>query len=305
MKSVLVTGATGFIGSRLVEELIAKEYSVSTVVREGKHTAVKTDEIIGDLTDSGLNFEGKNFDCVFHLASCTPLEKNPKVLENVNLQGTKNLFKAINGKTKSIIYVSGLGVFGDPGDEIVEESHPFDPNTRFVKIRLEAEKYLREKCQENGIDFAVVYFGDVYGSSGWFNEILVKRLQKKSFRVPGGGKYFKGFVNVDDAVGSLIAILERQAFGESFIVTDSAPVLFKDFVNFTADQLGLKHPGNVPIFLAKAALGSDLIKLLTTSMKVSNKKISEIYSFKYPTYKDGIPKVILEINEKFSKKVGI
>ncbi|HEY5736342.1 MAG TPA: NAD(P)-dependent oxidoreductase [Nitrosopumilus sp.] len=298
IKSVLVTGGTGFIGSRLIEELVGKKYSVSSLVREGKHTSVKTDEIIGDLVDSNLNFEGKNFDCVFHLASCTPLEKNYKVLENVNLQGTKNLFKAINGKTKSVIYVSGLGVFGAPGDEIIDESNPFHPNTKFVKIRLEAEKYLRKKCQENGIDFAVVYFGDVYGSSGWFNEILVKRLQKKSFRVPGGGKYFKGFVNVDDAVGSLITILEKQAFGESFIVSDSAPALFKDFVNFTADQLGLKHPGSVPNFLAKAVLGSDLINLLTTSMKVSNKKISKIYSFKYPTYKDGIPKVLLEINEK-------
>jgi nucleoside-diphosphate-sugar epimerase len=108
MKSVLVTGATGFIGSRLVSALVEKKYSVSTLVREGKHTEIKTDEIIGDLTDPNLNFEGKDFDCVFHLASHTPLEKNSKVLENVNLNGTKNLFEAINGKTKSIIYVLNL-----------------------------------------------------------------------------------------------------------------------------------------------------------------------------------------------------
>ena len=117
---------------------------------------------------------------------------------------------------------------------------------------------------------------------------------------PGGGKYYKGFVNVDDAVGSMIAIMEKHAFGESFIVADSTPALFKDFVNFTADHLDVKHPGNVPIFLAKAILGSDLVKLLTTSMKVSNKKISKIYSFKNYSYKEGIPKVILELKEKNS-----
>ena len=295
MKSVLVTGATGFIGSRLVSALVEKKYAVSTLVRNGKHTEITTDEITGDLTDSSLNFEGKDFDCVFHLASHTPLEKNSKVLENVNLNGTKNLFKAINGRTKSVIYISGLGVFGDPGEQIIDESYPRNPNTKFVKIRLEAEKYLRGECQDNGIDFSVVYFGDVYGSKGWFYDILVKRLQKKSFRLPSGGKYFKGFVHVDDAVGSIIAIMEKQAFGESFIVSDSTPALFRDFVNFTADELGVKHPGNVPTFLAKAVLGSDLVKLLTTSMKVSNKKISKIYSFKYPIYKEGIPKVISEI----------
>ena len=298
MKSVLVTGATGFIGSRLVSALVEKKYSVSTLVRDGKHTEIKTDEIIGDLTDSSLNFEGKDFDCVFHLASHTPLEKNSKILENVNLNGTKNLFEAINGKTKSVIYVSGLGVFGDPGEKIIDESSPRNPNTKFVKIRLEAEKYLEKKCQDNGIDFSVVYFGDVYGSKGWFYDILVKRLQKKSFRLPSGRKYFKGFVNVDDAVGSMIAIMEKQAFGESFIIADSTPALFMDFVNFTADELGVKHPGNVPTFLAKAVLGSDLVKLLTTSMKVSNKKISKIYSFKYPSYKEGIPKIISELKEK-------
>ena len=300
MKSVLVTGATGFIGSRLVSALLEKNYSVSTLIRPGKNTDVKADKIIGDLTDSDLNFEGKNFDCVFHLASCTPLEKDSKVLEKVNLTGTKNLFEAINGKTKSIIYISGLGVFGEPGDKVIDESAPRNPNTKFVSIRLEAEKYLEKKCRENGIDFSVVYFGDVYGSKGWFYDILVKRLEKKSFRLPSGGKYFKGFVNVDDVVGSMIAVLEKQAFGESFIVADSEPALFKDFVNFTADQIGAKHPGNVPTFLAKAVLGSDLVKLLTTSMKVSNKKISEIYSFKYPTYKEGIPKVISEIKENES-----
>lgn len=300
MKSVLVTGATGFIGSRLVSALLEKNYSVSTLIRPGKNTDVKADKIIGDLTDSDLDFEGKSFDCVFHLASCTPLEKNSKVLEKVNLTGTKNLFEAINGKTKSIIYISGLGVFGEPGDKVIDESAPRNPNTKFVSIRLEAEKYLEKECRENGIDFSVVYFGDVYGSKGWFYDILVKRLEKKSFRLPSGGKYFKGFVSVDDAVGSMIAVFEKQAFGEAFIVADSEPALFKDFVNFTADQIGAKHPGNVPTFLAKAVLGSDLVKLLTTSMKVTNKKISEIYSFKYPSYKEGIPKVISEIKENES-----
>ena len=297
MKSILVTGATGFIGSNLVSSLVEKGYHVSSLVKKGRHTDAKTNEIVGDLTDSNLDFGGKTFDCVFHLASHTPLEKNSKILEKVNLEGTKNLFEAINGKTKSIIYISGLGVYGEPGENIIDEEQPKNPNTNFVRIRLNAENYLRGKCKENKIDFSVVYFGDVYGARGWFHEMLVKRLLKKSFRLPGGGKYYKGFVNVEDAVGSMIAIMEKGAFGESFIVADSEPCTFKDFVNFTADQMGVKHPGNVPVFIAKAVLGSDLIKLLTTSMRVSNKKISEIYSFKYPSYKKGIPDVLSELKQ--------
>jgi hypothetical protein len=295
-KSVLVTGATGFIGSRLVEELINKGYEVTSLIRKGKEGNLKSKIVYGDLTEK-IDFKNLEFDCIFHLASHTPLEKNKKILEKVNFDGTKKLFNEIKSKTKSIIYISGLGVYGETGEVIVDENQKYNPNTDFVKIRLDAEKYLKENSDKHKIDFAVVHFGDVYGPDGWFYEMLVKRLKKNTFRMPKGGKYYKGFVHVDDAVGSMIAVLENKRFGESFIVADSNPVTFKEFANFTADQINAKHPGSVPMFLAKAILGGDLIKLLTTSMKVSNKKISEIYEFKYPNYKEGIKQIISKLNE--------
>ena len=297
-KSVLVTGATGFIGSRLVEELINKGYDVTSLIRKGKEGNSKSNIIYGDLTDEKIDFKDLKFDCVFHLASHTPLEKNKKVLEKVNLEGTKKLFQEIKSITKSIIYISGLGVYGETGEAVIDESQNYNPNTNFVKIRLDAEKYLKDNSVEHKIDFTVVHFGDVYGPDGWFYEMLVKRLKKNTFRMPKGGNYYKGFVHVEDAVGSIITILEKQAFGESFIIADSMPVSFKEFSNFTADQINAKHPGSVPVFLAKAVLGSDLIKLLTTSMKVSNKKILKIYDFKYPNYKEGIKQVTSELKTR-------
>ena len=298
MKSILVTGVTGFIGSRLVSALVEKGYDVSTLVRKGKHAENRTKVIFGDLTDSNLDFEENTFDCVFHLASKTPLEKNSKVLEKVNLHGTKNLFNALNGKTRSIVYISGLGVYGSSQNRIIDENTPLDPDTKFVKIRVKAENFLRENCKKNNINFSVVYFGDVYGSKGWFYEFIVKRLLKKSFRIPGNGLYCKGFVHVDDAVGNMIKIMQDELFGESFIVTDSTPCTFRDFVNHTADQMGAKYPGSVPLFLARTVLGSDLIKLLTTSMQVSNRKISSVYDFKYPSYIEGIPNVLSELRRE-------
>ncbi len=296
-KSILVTGATGFIGSRLVEELINKGYNVTSLIRKGKKGNPKSKIIYGDLTDEKINFNDNQFDCVFHLASHTPLEKNKKVLQKVNLEGTKKLFNEIKSITKAIIYISGLGVYGETGETVVNENQKYNPNTDFVKIRLDAEKFLKEDTSKNKIDFSVVHFGDVYGPDGWFYEMLIKRLKKNTFRMPKGGEYYKGFVHVDDAVGSMIAVLEHKRFGESFIVADSNPVSFKEFSNFTADQINAKHPGSVPIFLAKTILGGDLIKLLTTSMKVSNKKILEIYELKYPNYKEGVKQVILKLNE--------
>jgi len=102
-QSVLVTGATGFIGSRLVEKLVEKEHKVTSLIRKGKHSHPKSGEIIADLTDSNLDISIEKTDCVFHLASHTPLEKNKKILEKVNLGGTKNLFNQI--KDKLFLYV--------------------------------------------------------------------------------------------------------------------------------------------------------------------------------------------------------
>ena len=297
-QSVLVTGATGFIGTRLVEKLVQNQKNVTSLIRKGKKAHPDSKTIISDLTDSDLSIPIENTDCVIHLASHTPLEKNKKILEKVNLQGTKNLFNQIKDKTNSIIYVSGLGVYGDPGENIVDEKYPYSPTTDFVKIRLDAQKFLEKNCNEVGINLSVIHFGDVYGTGGWFYEFMIKRLLKNTFRLPKNGDYYKGFVHVDDAVGSMVSVLEDNSKNETFIVSDSTDATFREFVNFTTDQIGLKHPGNVPVFLAKAILGADLIKLLTTSMRVSNKKISQIYDFQFPSYKVGIPNVISDLKSK-------
>lgn len=297
-QTVLVTGATGFIGTKLVEKLVQRQTNVTSLIRQGKNSPPGSKGVIGDLTESGLSIPMESIDCVIHLASHTPLEKNKKILEKVNLGGTKNLFNQIKDKTNSIIYISGLGVYGDPGDNIVDESFPYNPTTDFVKVRLDAQKFLEKNCKELGINLSVIHFGDVYGTRGWFYEFMIKRLLKNTFRLPKNGEYFKGFVHVDDAVGSLITVLDKNIKNETFIVSDSLPTTFREFADFTADEIGKKHPGNVPVFLAKALLGGDLIKLLTTSMKVSNKKISQIYDFKFPSYREGVPNIISELRSK-------
>ena len=224
------------------------------------------------------------------------MEKNKKIIKNVNFQGSMNLFNQIKDKTDFLVYVSGLGVFGDPGDVTIDENTPLKPHTNYTKIRLEAQKYLETKCKENSIHFSVAYLGEVYGDGGWFTTQIVNRLKKRNFRMPKSGEYYRCFVHVDDVVNSLIAISRKKGmYDESFIITDSNPVLFKDFINFTCDNLGVKHPGSVPTFLAKTVLGGDFVKLLTTSIKTSNEKISKLYTFQYPSYKEGIESIISKI----------
>ena len=292
---ILITGSGGFIGSRLAAKLVEKNYVVTGLIHEQKidNSSIKT--IYADLTEPNFTIPDEMYDVVFHLAAVTPMEKNKKKIKKVNYDGTITFFNQIKNKTKFFVYVSGLGVFGDVGNQIINEKTPLKPHTDYSKIRLEAQHYLESNCKKNSIPFTVVYLGEVYGNGGWFTSQIVNRLKKGRFKMPKSGEYYRCVVHVDDVVTALIAIAENNAYNESFIITDSSPVLFKDFIFFICDKLGLKHPGSIPIFLAKTVLGGDLVKLLTTSVKTSNEKISKICKFAYPTYKEGIQSVISEI----------
>ena len=288
---MLVTGAGGFIGSRLSKKLISEGHDVYGIFHESSCQIDGIQVINADLREDDFDIPDIEFDVVFHLAAATPLVKDKKKQKKINYDGTVNLFNKIKDKTDFIIYASGLGVFGNPKG-IVDEQSPIKPDTDFVKIRLDAQKFLEDSCKENGIGFSVCYFCDVYGDGSWFTEMVVKKLKSGMMKTPGKGDYDKCFIHVEDAVGILVSIAKNNLKDQSYVCADSTSVTFKEFVDYTADKIGTKHPGGVPMFLAKGVLGGDLVKLLTTPMKISNKKVSEIYSFVYPSYKEGINSIL-------------
>ena len=285
---VLVTGATGFIGSRLAQKLLESGADVTILARKKQEKSpFKT--IIDDLTHPNLHFKQK-FDVVCHLASVTPLEKNKKIIQSVNYDGVKNLFSAVSG-AKLFVYISGLAVF-DPVYDKITETTPKKHDTEFVKVRIKAQEFLEENCSKSGMNLSVAYLGDiVYGNGGFFQSMIYDRIQKGTFRIPGNGKYVKNFIHVDDVIGALIAIIQKEETN-SYILTDSTPVSFIEFINYISDNLGVKKPKTVPAALAKLVLGSDAINLLTRSVSASNRKISQIYDFKFPSYKEGLSNLL-------------
>lgn len=289
MKKLLVTGSSGFIGSNLVQK--CRQVGYDTYGLERRKSDVPN-IIHGNLTDSSLSVGDHKFDCVFHLGSVTPLERDVKKIRAVNVDGVKNLWNSISDKTKSVVYVSGLGIYGNVG-RTIDESTPYNPDTKFARMRLESHQYLEEQCMSAGIKFSAAVLGDVYGPGGWFKNIIVDKLQKgNAFLMPGGGKYQKAFLSVDDAAGSILSVYENGLQRPLYVVASPEQVTFREFLEYAAKLLEVGRPRAIPTFAAKMALGSDLVKLLCTPTSASNNAISEIYEFVHAQFQDGLTDTI-------------
>ena len=99
----LVTGASGFIGSRLAQRLISEGDEVYGIIHEKSNTVDGMHVITADLSDSTFDIPNVNYDVVYHLAAATPLVKDKKKQKKINLEGTVNLFEKIKNKTNFII----------------------------------------------------------------------------------------------------------------------------------------------------------------------------------------------------------
>ncbi len=305
----LVTGATGFIGLRLVGRLLRDGGEVTCLVRS--HDKIPILKAVGvqkcvvaDITDREKVMKalyGIDVDVLFHLAALNPLMRNRRAQYDVNIGGLRNLIDAIATRVGRVVYAQGMGIFGDTRGSIVDENSPYRPETWFTRLRSEAERILWDASRYHGFSIVIAILGDVYGNGGWFNNILVKGLIKRGtfrFMIPGSGDYYRCFIHVDDAVEALAIMAEvERARNERFIVCDDEPCRFKEFVYYTADTLGVKRPSTIPLWLARLLLGSDIIDTLTASVKASNMKAKSVLNLRlrYPDHRVGVRSVINEI----------
>ena len=146
---ILVTGASGFIGSKLATRLAKSGHDVIGIVHDHDSTQYIKKERV-DLANTSFSLPDVEYDVVFHLAAVTPMEKNRTKIKKVNYDGTVNIFNYLKNRTKFIVYASGLGVFGESVDKIVDESTPLNPHTDYAQIRLDAQRFLEKNCKEIG-----------------------------------------------------------------------------------------------------------------------------------------------------------
>ncbi len=238
----LVTGATGFIGSHLVEELIKKGYGVTCLVRQTSHLkwieGLEVDVLYGDCEDEGsLGQIPQDLDYVFHLAGLTKARRNEDFF-CVNVEGTRNLLRAVMARAPGVrrfIYLSSLAAAGPSrnGSPVNESSEP-RPVSSYGKSKLESEGVIM--TQKNALPVTIIRPPAVYGPRDRDFYVFFRMIKKGFY--PYWGKCYYSLLYVDDLVrGVIMAAEAKGAEGGMYFLSDGQIYSNEDIVNEIANVL--------------------------------------------------------------------
>jgi UDP-glucose 4-epimerase len=232
-KKAIVTGGAGFIGSHLVDRLIAADYEVmivdnmSTGLRENINPDAKFEEVDIISPEFDRAFAAFKPDLVCHLAAQANVRlslEDPLFDTKVNAQGTLSVLEACrkNDTGKIIFSSTGGAIYGEPESIPCDESHPCMPLSLYGANKLVAEHYIQVYKASYNLDFTIVRFANVYGPRqnphgeagvvAIFSELL---LGGKDATIFGDGSKTRDYVHVHDIVDAISRCFEAGE-GETF-----------------------------------------------------------------------------------------
>ena len=289
-----MTGASGFLGGAVCDELLERDHEVRALVRREGSQPPGTAAVLSDLTDSGSLLravESAAPECVVHLAAEIASQRDPSKIEKVNVGGTRKLIAACEAAGVRRIVFSSTVVTGDAKGALLDEKTELPVETEYGRSKQEGERLLRESSLEE----VIIRPSHVYGPGGWFVQEFVNRLRKPGrFAVIGSGKNWWDVVRVEDVASACADATERAPAGALYHVVDDEPIQFYDFVALAATAVGKGSPRRIPLWLARLVAGSDPVRAVTRSAKSSNARIKSELGWvpRFPTAHQGVPDAI-------------
>jgi len=239
-EKVLVTGGAGFIGSHIVDSLLAKDLEVTVLdnlssgkmKNIGQHLNKENLHFIkGDIRDDdSVKQAVRNVDAVIHEAALVGVARsveNPFSTNEVNVTGTLNLLKAsLDSGVKRFIYASSASVYGEIETLPKKETLPTRPISPYGTSKLAAENYCKAFFKVYGLETVSLRYFNVYGprqTSGPYSGVITvfinRLLNDEPPIIHGDGTQTRDFTDVQDAVqASMLSLKCKNAVGEEFNV---------------------------------------------------------------------------------------
>lgn len=247
---ILVTGATGFLGNRLVELLIRRYYPVRTLARKlsniEKLKELQAEIFFGDVANlESLEPAFEGVDMVVHTAADTSGNETESHLST--MQGTKNILELCQQfQIKKLVYISSCSVYGiadyKSGQVVTEEcSLERFPEKRgyYSYAKLEAENTVSKRMNNGKFPIVCLRPGTILGPSGEiFMPMMGFALGSRLFGIIGNGEFVLPLVYIDNLVDAIIAAIEKhESAGSIFNVVDSDRVTKKMYVEMLLQKI--------------------------------------------------------------------
>jgi uncharacterized protein len=299
---VLVTGASGLIGQALCDALFARGDDVVGLTRDTGRARIANPRVTWHRWDPTLErpdpaaFEG--VDGVVHLLG-EPIdqkwtdEAKERIMES-RRQGTHNLVQtiaALETPPKVLVSQSGIGHYGDRGNDIVDESDgPGDSFDAQVTVAWEAAAH---ELDSSDVRLVVVRTGQVLARNGG---MLAEMLPPFKLGVGGplaGGDQYLSWIHIDDEVGILLWALDNDNVSGTVNASSPNPATNKNFSKALGRALNRPAVMPVPGLVLDLKFGKEFGQVLRGGQRAIPKRTQELgYSFKYPDLDEALKSVV-------------
>ena len=224
---VLITGATGFIGTAMLSRLRTEPVQICAAVRRTLMMPFPTFEVGEINEDTDWSSALRGIDAVVHLAAYAHVTSKRKVdhavLKKTNVEGAANLARqAAQIGVRHFIFLSSIGAVADSSGHLLTAASPCHPTTAYGASKLEAEKAIKEEAAKNGMEWTILRPPLVYGAGNPGNMKRLLKLLHSGIPLPlASVRNRRSFIYVENLTDVIATCLGNpKAFGKTFLPSD-------------------------------------------------------------------------------------
>lgn len=294
---ILITGATGLIGTALQKDLKEKGYEVLLASRSEPKGENDVQWSIEDGFAEPEKLEG--LDAVVHLAgeSVSGLrwtDDKKKAIRDSRVIGTRTMVKALSqlkNRPKVLVAASATGFYGERGDEELTESSTAG-DTFLAEVAKEWEGEAR-RAEDAGIRTVLLRTGIVLSKDGGALGAMLLPFKLGVGGVVGSGKQWMSWISLDDQISAINFAIENENIRGAVNAVAPNPVTNEEFTKTMGEVLYRPTFLPLPEFVVSMALGEMGDALLLSSTRVLPKRLEDAgFKFQYPELKQALEKAI-------------